>query len=147
VSSYATLTDLTTLGVPAGAISSISSGDQQKALDAASTLADGYLRGKFTLPIATPSVDLVEAVCKVAAYSLLSVRGYNPETGSDPNLRDRYKDAIAWFQGVAAGRITPALTDASVGSVGGPFVVQPTMAEGLDGSSRLVSGAPRARGW
>jgi phage gp36-like protein len=149
VSSYATLTDLTTLGVPSAALSGVSTVEQQRALDAASTLADGYLRAKFTLPISIPSIDLVEAVCKVAAYSLLSVRGYNPETGSDPNVRDRYKDAIAWLKGVAEGSITPALTDSSPGGVlGGPFVLQAQLSgSASDGLPVVVPGAPRARGW
>lgn len=148
MSSYATTSDLASLGLPTAVLDGIAVEDQQRALDAASTLADGYLRGKFTLPITTPSVDLVEAVCKVAAYSLLAVRGYNPETGSDPNVRDRYRDAIAWLQGVAAGRITPAITDSSVsGRIGGRFVVQPRLTTSSDGSTVISSGAPSPRGW
>ncbi len=125
MSSYATIADLTRLGVSANALSGVDTLEQEGAIASASNLADGYLATRFTLPIVTPSADLVEAVCKIAAYNILAIRGYNPELGADEVLRARHKDAIAWMEGVAAGRITPPLVDSTPGGVaalGGPFV-------------------------
>jgi len=115
VSRYATPTDLANLAINSGALTGISSDDQQSALDAASGLADGYLRARFILPLVAPfSQDLVRAVCGIAAYDLLTRRGYNPiAEGANDNWRLRYKDAIGWLEKVAAGNIAPALTDSS----------------------------------
>lgn len=147
MSSYATLAHLAQFGVPSSALSGISPDAQQAALDAASTRADGYLKNHFKLPITTPSIDLVEAICRIAAYNLLSVRGYNPETGGDTNLRDRFLDAVKWLEGVARGSITPDLQDSSPGGVlGGPYVVQSQLSDS-GGASVIVAGSPRARGW
>ena len=151
MSSYATPSDLTTYGLPAAAVASLGSQAIQAAIDAASTLADGYLRAKFTLPVTVVSADLKATVCRIAAYDLLSTRGYNPETGSDPNIRDRYQDAIRWLEGVAKGNITPALTDSSpAGKLGGPFVLQAQLSDSIvttDGRTAIVAGPPSARGW
>lgn len=147
MAAYATTTDLATFGLSADALAGIDTNAQTAALTAASRLADGYLRARFTLPIATPSVDLVEAVCKIAAYTLLSARGFNPEAGADQNIRDRYRDALAWLKDVAAGTATPALTDSSpAGQLGGPFVLQSQLQS--DGLPLVVSGGrSTARGW
>ena len=143
MSSYATLSDLTTLGVASAALAGIATSEQQRAIDTASSLADSYLRNRFTLPIATPGQALAYAVARIAAYDLLSGRGYNPETGSDPNVRDRYLDAIGWLKGVASGSITPDLVDSSSGAgPGGPFVLQASTSTGV-----TVVGPPAARGW
>ncbi len=151
MASYADPTDLVRFGLPAAATEGIDVGDIQAALDAASDLADGYLRARFTLPITAPTNDLKSAVARIAAYELLSTRGYNPETGSDPNVRDRYSDAIAWLKGVAKGDITPALTDSSpAGQLGGPFVLQAQLSTNTtdqNGNPAIVVGRPAARGW
>lgn len=157
MSSYATPGDLVVHGGVPDALTDIPVPDQQAALDSASTVADGYLRSRFTLPL-IPSgtaplwpVDLVSAVCRIAYYTLLSARGFNPEQGSDSNIRSRYNDAMAWLKDVAKGNVTPMVTDSSVnGALGGPFVVQPVLSDTVtnpDGSAAIVVSAPSARGW
>jgi phage gp36-like protein len=50
--------------------------------------------------------DLSAAVCKIAAYELLAIRGFNPD-GDDEQVRKRYEDAMKWLADIAAGRISP----------------------------------------
>jgi phage gp36-like protein len=110
--SRATLEELERWGLPASALSSIPTDTQQAELDAAAEFCNGFLRVRYTLPLVSFGVDLKQAECKVAAYNLLAVRGYNP-SGADENLRLRYEDAVRWLKAVAAGDITPAIVDST----------------------------------
>ncbi len=155
MSSYAKPTDLVVHGAPAAMIADKAPEELQAALDAASTYADGFLRNRFTLPIVTPSVDLVMAVCQLAAWNLLRVRGFSPEDQTGQAIRMGFDDAMSWLKRVADGTTTPALTDSSPGASantqtsGGAFVVQPQSSGQVDanGSPLLTIGAPRSRGW
>lgn len=136
MSSYATTTDLAKY-CTSKVFAAVTTQQQQAALDAASAVADGYLAAQFTLPITgTLTQDLVRQVCNIAAYDLITQRGYNPEAGADANWRLRYEDAIRWLEQVAAGKVSPALADSSTGpdsmvaqsgldDFGGPTVITP----------------------
>jgi phage gp36-like protein/phage gpG-like protein len=97
-------------------------------LEAASRVADGYLRGRVTLPLVAPyGKDLVQAVCKLAAYELLGNRGLDPETEQD--LSRSHKEATSWLKDIASGTATPEWVDSSEdGALGfdGDYVVAPT---------------------
>lgn len=108
---YATRAHLIQFGIRSGALTGIATGDQDAALEAASDLADSYLRARFTLPLAGWQDDLRRAVCNIAAYDLLSARGFNPDAGADVNVRARYDDAVRWLERIAAGQVTPDVTD------------------------------------
>lgn len=140
MSSYATPGDLTKF-CRAQAFASFDDAQQQAALDAASALADGYLRSRFTLPVVTQSQDLVRAVCNIAAYDLITQRGYNPDAGADDNWRLRYEDALAWLDKVAKGTVSPALADSSTSPP--PFVEQLGSSDGVP----TVISSPQQRGW
>lgn len=101
---YATRTDLTTHGLSNAALGSISTATQDAALDAASRVADSYLRARYTTPVTGYGVDLTRAVCSIAAWDLLSVRGYDPQRGGDEAVRLRAEDAQRWLRDVAAGK-------------------------------------------
>lgn len=112
--SLATLTDLATLpGVPVVALASVSDGDKQAALDAASAYALGKIGNRFRRPLVSWETDLTHAVCKIAVYDLLVARGYNPGAGADPNIRLRQQDADAWLTAVARQEITPLIVGAA----------------------------------
>jgi phage gp36-like protein len=105
MSSYATVADLMNYGAPVQSFrqgaNPISDPTLQAELDAASTLADGYIEARGQLPLLMPyPQSLVIAVCKIAAYSILSVRGLNPSVMGDTNLRDRHDDSMRWLEKV-----------------------------------------------
>ena len=112
MTAYATTTDLARLGVSAGALANVSTLDQEAALLSASRKADGYFAARLQTPLQAWSEDVREVVAVVAAYALMSVRGFNPTAGGNQTLRDRYLVAIRWLEQVAKGQITPTGTDA-----------------------------------
>ena len=102
---YASIADLNDCGLPAGALDSIKPVVQQKALDKASALADTYLRDRYTLPLTGPfDPSLIDAVCQVAAYRLMALRGYNPNSGADGLIRQGWVDATEWLKRIANGQ-------------------------------------------
>ena len=103
---YANLDDLDAHGLPAAALSGISPSKRAEALAAASSDADGKLGVVFDLPLLSWGTDLTKCVCKIAAYELLSTRGFNPD-GADANVRDRHNDAWRWLREVADLTVVP----------------------------------------
>lgn len=104
--SYANLDDFDQHGVPSAALRSRTTTQKCEALAAASTKAEGKLQLRFDLPLVSWGRDLTEAVCKLAAYEEMSVRGFNPD-GSDSHIRDRHNDAWKWLSEVADSRVDP----------------------------------------
>jgi phage gp36-like protein len=152
VAAYATLADLGTYGLPGPVLADIDTGQQTNALESASRFADGYLHSQYTLPLLVPyPTDLVSAVCKVAAYELLSVRGFNPDLGGDANIRARYKDAVDWLNQVGLGHISPNILDSSPGqNPNVPYIVQAYTSPdttNADGTLLALTRKPSPRGW
>ena len=110
---YASRSDLRALGLPEAVLASIPEAEQEAALEAASALADSYLRARYDLPLASWGRGLTRAVTLIAAYDLMSRRGYDPTRPGQENLRMRYEDAIRWLEGVAAGKVDPGVEDAT----------------------------------
>lgn len=104
--SFANLEHLDGLGIPAAALSNLAASKKAEQLAATTELASGILAGRYDLPIVAWGIDLSMAVAKIAAYELLSVRGFNPD-GDDDNVRKRYEDAMRWLADVASGKISP----------------------------------------
>ncbi len=102
---YADRTDLTRLGIAAAALTGVATAAQDAALEAASDVADGYMRGRYALPLTAWGDDLRRAVCAVAAWDLLTVRGFDPNRGGDIAVQERHNSALAWLKDVAAGRV------------------------------------------
>ena len=97
-----TLAELASLGLRSQALSGISDADQQAACDAASGKARSYLRSRYPTAGAITDVSYKEAVASIAVYSLLSVRGFDPQgNGADANVQLRYDAAIRWLRDVA----------------------------------------------
>lgn len=104
---YAERSDLTRFGLPAAALTNVATATQDAALDAASAVADGYLRGRFELPLTAWGDDLRRAICAIASWDLMTARGFDPNAGADEVLRQRYEDAIAWLKSIALGHVIP----------------------------------------
>lgn len=128
---YATSTDFGKHGLPPQALVGFT-GDIDQLLVKASAKFNSYARGRYTVPFATPYPDeVVEAVCWLAAYNLMTVRGYDPNNEADRAIEDRYRDLTGrpgqkgWLQDLASGRINLAIDADTTPSTseGGPIVI------------------------
>ncbi|MCG8993219.1 DUF1320 family protein [Laribacter hongkongensis] len=73
----------------------------QAALESASVEIDGYLGGRYPLPLAQPPKILACYACDIARYRLC---GSNTQLTED--IRDRYRDAVKFLELAASGRVT-----------------------------------------
>lgn len=76
--------------LPVGAI--------DRALADAEALIDGYLGGRYSVPLTTVPSNLPQVACAIARYNLLG-------DAATERARDDFKDAIAWLKDVQAGRV------------------------------------------
>ena len=74
----------------------------QQALSDASAEIDGYLGGRFTLPLTDPPAVLNRLASDVAIYRLQALRPLHDLA----DARKRYDDAIAMLAKVASGELT-----------------------------------------
>lgn len=116
---YATTADLALYGLNAVALEGVPTATQTAALDAASSVLDGYFAGQATLPLVTWGIDVKQRTCEIAAFTILVGRGYNPEAGADQTVKQRADDAIKWAEHVAAGNVSPQWTDSSASATAG----------------------------
>lgn len=113
MSQYATLDDLYRSGFPETARAEFTDDALTDGLVKASGVADSHLRGRYRLPLVSYPSELSMYVSWIAAYLILSTRGFNPASGADVNLRQRYEDALEWLEGVQAKRIHPDISPAA----------------------------------
>ena len=90
----------------------------EMALDAASDWLDGYLARQFVLPLTAWSTEVASAAAAVAALTILTARGYDPNRGADVAVREARDDAARWAELVAQGRILPTVTDSAEDDAG-----------------------------
>ncbi len=149
MAAYATAADFAALGLPAKATAGMPSADIAAALEAASRVVDSYIGSRYDLPLATFDASVTMAVCKIAAYELLSRRGFAAGVGDAEQVKERYDQAIAWCRDVARGLALPApntTTDQSKPPVDPqkqPYVMQ----QSVDASGNVTIGPPSSRGW
>ena len=144
---YATRTDLANLGLIGNALASVPTGVQDAALLAASAMADSYLQSRFVLPVTSWGQDLVRIICIVAAYDIMTSRGYNPMAGADQNIRQRYIDALEWLDEVGKGTQSPSyIVDSNPGgSTTSTTSTDGSIVSSIDGELRIVTQS--VRGW
>ncbi len=123
---YATLTDLETR-FGSDEINNLSDRDNDGSNDAgvvdgalneASGEIDSYLGVKYTIPIASPSDNLIRTCCDIARFRL------HKDLATE-EVDSRYKKAIAWLKDLASGKAI--LTDAS----GNPILIGNTNTGGV----------------
>jgi len=108
MSQYCTVSDLTTFGINSTALAQIDPVILNNQCIAASGVADGYLAGRYNLPLLTPyPQDLVMYVTWIAQFLSMSVRGYRPDAGADELIKDKYILAVDWLKGVQRQAIHP----------------------------------------
>lgn len=100
---YATEGEFNALGAPADAFTTLPSTTIVSALVWASSVANSYLKKRYTLPLSAYGEDLKAAVVDIAKWRLVKRRGFNPNSGQDGVIVESYKDAIAWLTLVAKG--------------------------------------------
>jgi phage gp36-like protein len=167
MSQYATALELGLYGMTPAALGTFSDDQKNAALIAASDHADSYLQQRFRLPLTSTATALKMHVARMAAWILMSSRGFKPGAADAETLHAAYRDAEKWLKDVAEGLVTPSgLTDADAtdepGSTdagqGAPFVVSVSSREavvtryleffGHDTPAAVgVVGSPRVRGW
>jgi len=92
-----------------------------RALEDASDEIDGYLEGRYRLPLQSPPRSLRILACNIAMYRLLTLR----QIDVMEDQRQRYDDAVKYLRAVANGDINLGLTLAgqTVDPAGGPTLV------------------------
>lgn len=74
--------------------------DEEKvntAIRDASALIDGYIRGRYFAPIATPPAEIVRATCILARYDLAQ----GEQTDPSEEMSKARKDIISWLENIA----------------------------------------------
>lgn len=111
---YATRDQLRSRVTDAGALNRFTPQQQDDALLGASKRFDSHCRSQFQLPFTYVGKDVVDSVCDVAWYDLLSGKGIshqqNPVDGTARTKRD---DAVRWWELISANLATPDVTDSS----------------------------------
>lgn len=138
---YATIAQLVLNGMSQQALNapSISSSAVQDAhLLAASETVDSYLRQQFQLPLKQWGSDIVRYTCWIAAYSLVCMRGFNPQSEADGIYETNYNKAISWLKDVAKALASPDITDSSTSAAPGVQApaAQPTAASPSNNRTR-----------
>jgi phage gp36-like protein len=136
--SYATVNDVTArypnrdlvqLTNEDPASTTVNSAPIQTALDDASAEIDGYLEGRFTLPLSDPPAVLSRLCADIAMYRMQVLRPLHDLA----DARRRYDDAIAMLAKVAAGELTLGLAADNQEPPAAPS------AEGTQGPTRVFS--------
>lgn len=107
---YAAVADL---AVPSKALADMSTDAQNTALSWASSVADGYIRKRFNLPLLSWTQSLTQAVADMATWKLMKARGFNPDSESTKVIMGAYRDALDWLEDVANNKVDPAFVDSS----------------------------------
>ena len=104
--SYADYQQFVTYGMKGAAVPATDRDRVESILVAKSRTADSYLAiayGESNVPFSQWPETLTEAVCKLAAFEYIGMRGAQIE-GPDDVILTRYKDAMAWLRDIAAKR-------------------------------------------
>ena len=94
--------DLVQLSNEDPTVTTVNSAPLQQAIADASAEIDGYLGGRFALPLSDPPAVLNRIATDIAMYRLQSLRPLHDLA----DARKRYDDAIAMLSKVAAGELT-----------------------------------------
>lgn len=135
---YATTAQLAQLGIRAEAMEDILAATQQAVLDACTARVDDALEegGLYTPPLTTWPMSVTLCVCKLAQYELIGCEGYNPDTGTEKVLLDRYLQAEECLKRLREGGALSGVVDSSTSAedTDGPAMASDTMRDWSTGS-------------
>lgn len=114
--------DLIQLTDPDGAVLDVARLD--RALADASAEIDGYLQGRYQLPLSQVPQHLALLACDIAMYRLQVLR----PLGDIEDARKRYEDALHYLRQVARGEVQLGLSEQGVAAPqgSGPEVISST---------------------
>jgi phage gp36-like protein len=144
---YAAESDLVAVGMPPQSLGQLSPDQINAALQNASDKLDEGFRGRYgdgpSPLLLTWDSSITEAVAQIAAYKLIKVRGYDPDSGADSTFRDGYMDAMQFIDRVQRQQAHPVVTVAGTPLAG---AVQPNL---ISSSVINLANGRRApqRGW
>ena len=115
MSCYGTVADFYSFGIRASALDiGVTDAIILSAMEAASSVADGYLNARYTLPLVTWSQDVIQKVCAIAAFEVMSSQnGFNPDSGNNMTIVERKQDAIRWLEGITATKVSPLVGESA----------------------------------
>lgn len=121
--------DLIQLTDPDGVVLDV--GRLDRALADASDEIDGYLQGRYQLPLAEVPKHLKLLACDIALYRLLVLR----PLGDIEDARKRYEDALRYLRQVSRGEVQLGLSaqDVAAPQGSGPEMISPTRVFDRDG--------------
>lgn len=79
----------------------------QAIADASATI-DGYLGGRYTLPLSSVPQNLTRLACDIARYYL-----FDDQLGDEHQASKRYTNAISYLKDVGSGRLQLGITQDS----------------------------------
>jgi phage gp36-like protein len=137
---------LPSFGISVAALSPIPTNVQDDQCEAASREVDGYLEARYgtgSTPLLAFDTIIKSITGRIAAYKLLSIRGYNPASGADLIIRQNYLDALSECEKIGKQQLHPKVTIAVTGSAA--RAQQPTV---ITSSVVTMNGqTARTRGW
>lgn len=147
MAAYATVDDLTLIGLPAKNVTSVQSADAvEAALESASRFADSYLTSRYVLPLVQWDGALTQAVASIAAFNIMRARGFAPGVQDAETLRIGYDYAVDWLKNVSKGMAT--LSGATNADSASPQVGESSSAGVVQGGAGNVFQLSRpTRGW
>ncbi len=138
---YATTADMS---VPPKALADMDSGYVANSLARASSIADGYLRKRYELPLRNPdgwTQSLTQAVADIATWIVMKDRGFGGSTEATKQIQGAYRDALTWLEKVSTNEVDPQFIDAL-----GQGQVEAS-ATGTATEKHFVGYATRPNGW
>ncbi len=106
VTVYATIDDLTALALSPDAIRRMPVAQVDAILAQCSRTANMYLAQRYSLPLVSHGADLTQIVCALAAFQVMTVRGWNPDDPAARGIVQLRNDALALLKEVARGNAT-----------------------------------------
>lgn len=112
MSQYATTTDLQNLAITPAAAGRFGATAMTAQLQAASSIADGYIGGQFALPLQVNpqgwDMSLTLIVCNIAAKLLYNQFGYGPgQANVDELIERRFTESIDWLIEIRDKKVQP----------------------------------------
>lgn len=85
----------------------------ERAIGDATAIIDGYLRGRYKVPVINPPADLIRATCIIARYDMAKSDRSDP---TDQMQKD-YDDVMKWLGEIQKGVVKLAAEAASEGKI------------------------------